>query len=143
GIGRGSTKAVPPYVAETQNDNGLPLPSGTAFHLPAGQMVKLEAHYLNASPNPIMGMGTVTLTTAPPGDSTRYIPADIMFCGSVLELYTKGVPKGDSMLSPGFFKPQSVVPDIKMFGLTAHQHQRGTLITIANSTGANDPRTLP
>ena len=142
GFTGGGTKAVPLYIAETQNDNGLPLPTGTAFHLPAGQMIKLEAHYLNASPNPIMGMGNVTLTTAAPGDTTKYTPADIMFCGSVLELYTKGIPKGMSALAPGFFKPQNVVPNIKMFGLTAHQHRRGTLMTIAKSTGANDEGTL-
>lgn len=138
GFGGGNPKAVPLYIAETENDNGLPLPRGTAFHLPANQMVKLEAHYLNASPKTMAGQGTVTLTTAPPGDKTAYVAADIMFCGSVLELYTRGVPPGASSLSPGFFKPQNVVPGIRLFGLTAHQHKRGTQMTISRSTSAQD-----
>ena len=143
GFSGGNTKAIPLYIAETQNDNGLPLPSGTAFHLAAGQMVKVEAHYLNASTQPIMAMGTVKLTTSRPGDPTKYIPADIMFCGSVFELSSRGIPaKSMSALAPGFFKPQNVVPGIKVFGLTAHQHKRGTQMTISKSTSAQDEGTL-
>jgi hypothetical protein len=142
GLGGGKVKAVPLYIAQTENDNGLGLPRGTAFPMPAGQMIKLEAHYLNATPNAIMAQGTVTLTLAPPGDPTKYVPADIMFCGSVTQLYIPGLPPGVTDLDPGFFQPQMIVPGIKMFGLTAHQHRYGTQMTIAKSTGLDDPGSL-
>ena len=133
GFGQAMPKNVPLYIAETAEMNALPLPTGAAYHIEAGQMVKLEAHYLNATPNAIVGKGSIVLTVAKPG--TQYIPADIMFCGSVTELYTRGVPPGMSSLTPGFYRP----PDgVKVFGLTAHQHKRGTLMTIAKSTGQQD-----
>lgn len=136
GFGQAMPKNIPLYIAETEDGNSLPLPAGAAYHIDAGQMVKLEAHYLNASPNAIVGKGTVVLTVAPAG--TKYQPADIMFCGSVTELYLKGVPPGMSALTPGFYRP----PDgVKVFGLTAHQHQRGTLMTISKSTGQQDEGT--
>ena len=78
-------------------------------------------------------MGTVHLTVGPAG--AAYQLADIMFCGSVVELYTKGVPPGMSTLSPGFYSPPT---GVRVFGLTAHQHRRGTLMTIAKSTGRQD-----
>ena len=134
GFGQMNPKNIPVFIAETQADNNLPLPAGVAYHFDAGQMIKLEAHYLNASAAPITGMGTVTLTAAAAG--AKVIPADIMFCGSVLDLYTKGVPPGQSTLTPGFYKPPG---GTKIFGLTTHQHRAGTLMTIGKSTSANDP----
>jgi hypothetical protein len=126
-----STGDIPLYIAETQSNNNLPLPTGAAYHLEAGQMIRLEAHYINATPNPLMGMGTVNLTVGPTG--TQYQPADIMFCGSVTQLYTQGVPPGMSSLNPGFYKPPA---GVKIFGLTTHEHKRGTLMTIDRSTSS-------
>ena len=134
GLGGGKTKNIPLYIAETQSMNNLPLPTGVANHLPAGQMIKMEAHYINSSPNAISAMGTITLTPGVKGQT--YIPADIMFCGSVLELYTKGVPPGATSLSPGFWVPPK---GVKVFGVTTHEHKRGTDMTLAKSTSAADP----
>jgi len=137
----GTPKEVPLYIAETQHANALQLPTGVAYHLAAHQMVAIEAHYINASPNPIQGKGTVFLTIAPPGGT--WIPADLMFCGSVTPLLKMlggmGVPPGMSSLPPGFYQPPK---GVKVFGLTTHQHRRGTLMTLAKSTGANDPGTI-
>jgi Copper type II ascorbate-dependent monooxygenase, C-terminal domain len=121
---------VPLYIAETKTNNHLPLPTGVAYHLVAGQMVKLEAHYLNASSNAIVGQGDVQLTIGAPA---TYQPADIMFCGSVVQLYTTGVPPGMSSLNPGFYQ---IPAGIKIFGLTTHQHMRGSLMTIDKSTSS-------
>ena len=125
---------VPIYIAETQSNNALPLPTGVAYHIDPGQMVRLEAHYINASPNAIMGMGEVHLTLGGPG---TYQKADIMFCGTVTDLDPQfmgmGVPPGAVTLKPGFYK----VPDgIKVFGLTTHEHQRGTLMTVDKSSSS-------
>ena len=133
GFGGKMVKNIPVYISETQAQNALPLPSGVAYHFDAGQMVKIEAHYINATASMLTGKGTVSLTVAPVGQSL--IPANIMFCGSVSQLYFTGVPPGMSQLTPGFFKPPT---GTKVFGLTAHQHRRGSLMTISKSTGQQD-----
>jgi hypothetical protein len=123
---------VPLYIAETQNDNDLPLPTGVAYQIPAHQMMRLEAHYLNASQQQITGMGTVNLTVGPAGN---YQPADIMFCGSVTSLTQgigKGVPPGDTTLPAGFYQPPN---GVQVFGLTTHEHKRGSLMVVDKSTG--------
>lgn len=137
GFGPAQPKNIPVYISETQAQNALPLPAGVAYHFEPGQMMKLEAHYLNATSLPIKGQGEIELTVAPPAQ--KYIPADIMFCGSVLELYSPGVPPGLSQLSPGFFAPPA---GAKVFGLTAHEHRRGSLMTIAKSSGVNQEGTM-
>jgi hypothetical protein len=135
-----STGDIPIYIAETQADNLLPLPTGAAYQFEAGQMVRMEAHYLNASPNAIMGMGTIELTEGDP-DPSKYQAADIMFCGTVTALSPglgTGVPPGMTTLPAGFYAPPA---GIKVFGLTTHEHKRGSLMTIDKSTstapGAN------
>jgi hypothetical protein len=120
------------YIAETQMDNTLPIPPGVSYSLTAGQMVKIEAHYINTTADPIQGMGTIELTAVTGG---QFQTAGIMFCGSVLQLYYPGVVPGMSTLNPGFYQPPA---GTSMFGLTTHQHARGTLMTVAKSTGASD-----
>src|SRR5262249_14351436 len=99
---------IPVYIAETESNNLLPLPTGVAYKFPAGQMVRLEAHYLNATTNAIMGMGDVRLVQGD-ADESKYMAADIMFCGSVSALTKQlggsGVVPGASMLPPAFYKP--------------------------------------
>src|SRR5262249_45105427 len=74
------TGDIPIFIAEKLSTQ-LTLPSGVAYHFNPNQMVKLEAHYLNTTPNTLQAMGTVSIT---PGTTDRsYQAADIMFCGSV------------------------------------------------------------
>jgi hypothetical protein len=92
-------------------------------------MVRLEAHFFNGTPNAVMGTGEVRLTVGAGGRS--YMPADLLLCGSVLQLTQNGVPPGMSFLSPGFWKPPG---GIQVFGLTTHQHRRGALMTLDKSS---------
>jgi hypothetical protein len=126
----------PVFIAETQMNNSMQVPTGAAFHFEAGQMIKLEAHYLNASQSAINGMGSVHLTAALPG-AGPFQAADILFCGSVSPLTNflggTGVPPGAVDLPAGFWKPPA---GIKVFGLTTHEHKRGSLMTVDKSTSA-------
>ncbi len=125
---------VPVFIAETEANNSMPLPKGAAYHFEAGQMVKLEAHYLNATNQSVDGLGKVNLSV--PLQPGTYQLADIMFCGSVLALSSQlgtGVPPGDTTLPPGFYKPPA---GVKVFALTTHQHKRGALMTLDKSTSS-------
>lgn len=143
----------PIFIAQSA-ESTLKLPDGVAWHLPANQMLLIEAHYLNASASMIEGMGSVTFV---PGDPKRsYQPADLMFCGSVSQLggsagFTgscpsgRGLPPGQvSALRPDFYGGSSSVDltKLKIFGLTGHQHRHGTDFKIWKTTAGTDPSSL-
>lgn len=135
---------VPIMIAESLNST-LKLPTNVAYHFAANQMVKIEAHYINASPNMINGAGQVVLT--PGASSVTYQPADIMFCGSTVQLETQGVPANntDYVLNPGFYSGNNSDVDftkIKVFAFTSHEHHLGKEVTISKSTSASDPGTM-
>jgi hypothetical protein len=133
---------VPLFLVGTLN-NQITLPSGAAYHIPAGQMVKIEAHYINATAASIEGHGTVTMTPGSAGGS--YQNADVMLCGSVRQLTQQGVPAGQASvtLDPGFYAGGGGVDFTKLsvFGLTSHEHHLGAGVTIAKSSAATDPGT--
>jgi hypothetical protein len=138
-----SSGDVPLFIAE-KLETTLTLPSGVAYQFPAGTMVKIEAHYLNATPNALQGMGTVTLT---PGTRDRtYLAADIMFCGSVGQLANECVPPNqtDYTLRPGIYTGSGSVDltQLKFFGFTSHEHRLGSDVVISRSTSLEDPGTV-
>jgi hypothetical protein len=132
----------PIYIAETLA-NTLKLPAGVAYHFPAGQMVKIEAHYINATNNALMGRGDVKIT---PGTARSYLAADIMFCGSVGQLAHQCVPPATQRytLDPGFYSGGGSVDltQLKVFAFTSHEHRLGSEVTISKSTNKNDPGTM-
>jgi hypothetical protein len=138
GITAGET---PIFIAETETTT-LKLPSAAAYHFPAGQMVKLEAHYINLTSNAVNGMGTVKLTS---GTSGSYSKADIMFCGSTAQLSQQGVPANTQRftLNPGFYGGGGDVDfsKLKVFAFTSHEHHLGAEVTISKSTSASAPGT--
>src|SRR5205823_6222496 len=96
------TGDVPIFIAE-KPETKLTLPSGVAYHFNANAFVKLEAHYINATPDARQAMGTVSFT---PGTTDRsYLAADIMFCGSVQQLSNECIPPATQSftLDPGFY----------------------------------------
>jgi hypothetical protein len=143
----------PIFIAQSEN-SVLKLPSGVAWHLPAHQMLLLEAHYLNATANAIEGKGSVTFVPGTPG--TTYQQADLMFCGSVSQLgggagflgncpAGKGLPPGQvTSLDPNFYDGGQGVDftQLKVFGLTGHQHRHGSDFKIWKTTAGTDPSTL-
>jgi len=137
------TTSVPLIIAQN-TDSTLNLPTGVAYHFAAGQMVRLEVHYLNATSNALNVEGRVTMTPAAAGQT--YQQADIMFCGSVSQLSSLGIPPNatTATLNPGFFAGNGSIDftKIKLFGLTTHQHWTGKEATISKSTSASSAGTL-
>jgi hypothetical protein len=132
----------------------LTLPTGVAWHLPAGQMLLIEEHFLNASPDSIQGMGSVTFVPGAPGVS--YQAADLMFLGSVSQLgggggligtcpAGRGLPPGQmTTLAPDFFDGEVNVDltTLQFFAFTGHEHRHGTDVKIWQATASADPTKL-
>ena len=134
---------VPILIAEKASTT-VQLPTGVAYHFPPNQMVRLEAHYLNASTATIAGKGTVTLAVAPAGQT--YLAADLMVMGSLKQLSGAGVPPDTQAftLDPGFYDGAGKIDltALKLFALTGHEHHLGAEVTVSKSTSLTDPGTM-
>ncbi len=138
-----TTGEVPIFIAESAYSD-LKMPPSVSWHFTANQMVKLEAHYINATANTLQGLGTIVLT--PGASGTSYQAADIMFCGSMAALSPPlGIPanKSNVTLPPGFYAGGGATnfQAINVFAFTSHEHHLGSGVTISKSTSASDPGT--
>jgi hypothetical protein len=130
---------APIFIADSLAQK-MTLPTGVGYHFPAGQMVRIEAHYINATMTPLQGMGTVTFTPGPP---MTYQQADIMMCGSVTPLTCGlgGIPPGrpSYALPVGTYAGSASVDftKLKVFALTSHEHRRGSDVKIWKSATGN------
>jgi Copper type II ascorbate-dependent monooxygenase, C-terminal domain len=120
--------SAPLFIAQKAHTE-LNFPSGIAYSLPAAQMVRVEMHFLNTTSSDLAVTGTVRLGEAVNGTVTDH--ANLMFYG------TLGItipPMATQTIGPKFHAFKSGNP--KIFGLTGHQHHRGTGFTI--ELGAKD-----
>jgi hypothetical protein len=119
---------VPLYIAQ-KSSTVLNFPKGVAYPMPAGQMVRVELHFLNSTAAPLPVTGTVHVTDAVAGTITDR--ANLMFYGN---LRIAIPPQSMATVGPTFRKFAAAAP--KIFGLTGHQHQRGTSISIELASAA-------
>jgi hypothetical protein len=112
---------VPLYIAQKPSTE-LNFPAGVAYTMPASQMLRVELHFVNTTPQPLAVTGTVHLGEAKEGTITEH--ANLMFYGNV------GIflpPQSMATVGPSF---HAIAPGRKIFGLTGHQHRLGTSVTI-------------
>jgi hypothetical protein len=95
-------------------------PAGIALELPAHQMVRIEAHYINTSMTDIQGMGTVTFQGTPASSAPPFQPAEFLFWGTTQ--FT--IPANASAtVGPKF---QTGTAGTHLISITTHQHELGT-----------------
>ena len=111
-----------------KHDDTLTLPEGVAFSMPAGQMVRLEMHYINSSSAPIDVSASSTFVTIPAKDYKE--EGDFLFIGTPdinLPAHAK------TTLGPTFFYMPDDLINTKFFGITGHTHQLGTNVKVATA----------
>ncbi len=117
-----------------KHDETLTLPEGVAFTMPAGQMVRLEMHYINTTAEEIQVSAKSTFITIPAKDYKD--EADFLFIGTPdidIAAHSK------LTLGPTFFGLPDDLMDVKFFGITGHTHQWGTDVTVAAAESADGP----
>ncbi len=126
---------VPLMISQVREET-LDFPSGVAVSLAAGQMIRLEAHFLNYFPETIDASAEVSFrTTNAPGLEL----ADFMFYGTTQVF----IPAGQTVTSN--WKFHSVPDGVKVFGMTGHTHALGTNVEVqrAASVGASGTALYP
>jgi hypothetical protein len=116
------TGMVPLYIAQKPHTE-LRFPPGVAYTLPAHQMVRIELHFLNTTDKPLTVTSTVHLDEAKQGTVVDH--ANLLFYGN---LNIRIPPLSAATVGPTFRAFAAKSPHI--FGLTGHQHHRGTGVTI-------------
>ncbi|MEZ4369458.1 MAG: hypothetical protein R3B07_01475 [Polyangiaceae bacterium] len=125
-----------PLMVTQKKDDELRLPDGVAFTLEANQMIRIELHYINTTPNPVEVTATSAFHTM--DDSLFQNEADFLFIGSP----DINVPAhGTQKLGPMFFKMPSQFADSNFFAITGHTHQYGVNMTVDSVASASDPGT--
>ena len=110
--------AAPLLIAESPSAF-LNFPDGVAYSMPAGQMVRIEAHYINTTQSTITAMGTVRLYTNTQ-TGTIHDHANLMFYGN--SLITLPPDSQPHTVGPTF---HAINDGRKIFGLTTHTHRLG------------------
>jgi hypothetical protein len=110
-------------------------PSGTAFEVPAHQMVRIEAHYINTGSTMIEGTGAVTFHGVPKASAPPFTPASFLLWGT----RQIDIPAH----SPGSAGPNFVAgtAGTHLLSIFTHQHELGTGIEVWESSKAGDMAT--
>jgi hypothetical protein len=122
---------VPLYIAQKARTD-LAFPPGVAYSLPAGQMMRIELHFLNATDKPLAVRARVDLEEARAGAVVEH--ANLLFYGN---LNIRVPPLSAVTVGPKFRAFRAQAPHI--FGLTGHQHKRGTGVTIELGSSPTGP----
>jgi hypothetical protein len=126
-LGTGSA----PIVLAQEREGGIRFPDGTGLRLSAGQLVRLELHYINyVSDTPIDITGTADMhVTEAIGDLEEI---DYIFSGT---LAIDVAARSEGMAEKTYTPPAGM----NLFAVTTHTHQWGTLSTVTLTNG--DSRT--
>jgi len=129
-------QAYPLMITQIAEER-LELPEGVALKLEPGQMIRMEAHYLNYYPEPIVAHADVTFHTVPASEVEH--EAGLMLYGTP----DIRVPAGQTKSTPWYYLP--IWPGVKLFAATGHTHRFGTNVelrkaAVASPSGlANEP----
>ncbi len=124
----------PIFIAQ-QKETELSFPSDEAgtpigYKLEPRQMVRLEMHYMNASPAPIAVQSDVHLDTVPL--STKVVETDIAFWTT----FDIEIPPNSAHATPVKFTRG--LEGTRSFALTTHQHHLATRMRVWHADSASD-----
>lgn len=126
-----------PLMVTQKAEETLQLPDGVAFTFEPNQLVRLELHYLNATPEPKTVEVTSTFTTV--SDADFEFEADFLFIGNPdIDL----APGASVTLGPNFLPLPADIEGANIFGITGHTHELGTDVTVAYQEGEGGPETM-
>lgn len=115
----------------------LAFPAGVGLLLDAHQMIKLEAHYINASPQALAGSAKVRFEGLRNATGTDFIPAAMAFWGtSSFKIPARS--KGDTGV-----RFERGYTASSFFALTTHQHHLATRMRVWYSPRARDTSQVP
>ncbi|HEY2749016.1 MAG TPA: hypothetical protein VGL86_30555 [Polyangia bacterium] len=129
-LGNGS-----PLVISQKKDDLLQMPDGVAYTLDANQMIRIEMHYLNATPDDVMLTSSTTMI-----ETTNYVNEASFFLFGDMDIDIPAMT--DVTLGPVFLAVDPQYAGANFFAITGHEHRLGTNVQVALATGASDPGSM-
>ncbi len=123
---------VVPLVLVNKLKISWTFPHGVGVEVPAHQMVRIEAHYINTSQAALMGTGTVTFQGAPKSSAPPFTPASFFFWGTE----DIDIPPGAQTSVGPFFQPGTA--NTHVVSIFTHQHEHGTGVEVWESARTGD-----
>jgi len=125
-----------PIVFAGKQQATFTFPMGIAQEIPAGTMVKVEAHYINTTMQTLMGQGTVTFHGEPKATAAPFQPANFIFWGTG----QINVPPNASASTGPLF--QAGIAGTHLILVTTHEHRLGTDARVWESPAAGQMGTM-
>ncbi len=121
-----------PLTVSQRSEETITLPEGVAYTLDANQMVRLELHYINTTPDPVEVVASSTFVSIAP--ETFENEADFLFIGNP-EI---DIPARSTLtLGPTYFPLPADLADSNFFSVTGHTHQWGTNVFVETTDSAS------
>jgi hypothetical protein len=110
-----------PLMVTQRQDDTLTLPEGVAFSIAPDQLIRLEMHYINASPNVVSATASSELHAM--ADADFRDEADFLFIGNP-DIRLQANPQVQT-LGPTWFQVPAALDGVNVFAITGHQHSLG------------------
>jgi hypothetical protein len=120
-----------PLMITQRAEETLQLPDGVAFSLPADQLVRLEMHFINPSPETVTVDATTELHAMPDADFVH--EADFLFIGNP-DIQLPSRPEIQE-LGPTYFPVPATLDGANVFAITGHTHELGIDVEVEVTTG--------
>jgi hypothetical protein len=104
-------------------------PQGVGMVVPKGQMLKIEAHYINTTSAALQGTGNIEVHGMPLDQAGAYQAADFAFWGTT----DIKVPAKSTWSTPVLY--QSGIAGTTFFAVSTHQHRLGTRVQAWQTKG--------
>lgn len=130
-------EAGAPLMVTQKYADTLRFPDGVGISLEPEQMIRLELHYINPTPDPVEVTAKSTFSTLSPAEFKD--EADFLFIGNP-DLHIPA--RSEWTLGPSFLPLPAEFSDAKFFAITGHTHQYGTNVTVEvaeSETGSGTP----
>jgi len=124
-----------PIVLANKPEVTWSFPNGVGLEVHAHQMVRIEAHYINAGATDLQGQGTVSFRGTPRGAAPPFQPAEFAFWG--MTNFT--IPPGSNATAGPTFQPG--IAGTHLISIVTHQHELGTGVRAWASAAPGDMST--
>jgi hypothetical protein len=121
-----------PIMITQRSEETLALPRGVAYTLDPGQMIRIEVHYVNATPAPVEVSASATFH--PVSSHLLTDEADLVFMGNT-DIHL--APKTRSTIGPTLLALPPALAGAHFFSFTGHTHRLGTDVKISVRRDAN------
>jgi hypothetical protein len=126
-----------PLMISQKADDLLTYPDGVAITLQPHQLIRLELHFINSTPNPVTVTAQSELSAMADADFQN--EANLLFIGNP-DIRLASSPDTQT-LGPTWFQVPASLDGVNVFAITGHEHKLGTGVQVDVAASSTDTGT--